>query len=66
MTRMRPWKYRTFESFPAIFDDDRGFVLFDEKDGWREIPILEIRQKTGMLSKSAFDARFPDLPSLPK
>jgi hypothetical protein len=59
------WKYGKFESFPAVYNDERGFVLFVEEDGWRELPLSEIHGNAGMLSKSVFDARFPNLPPLP-
>jgi hypothetical protein len=59
------WKYGRFESFPSAYDDVSGFVLFDRKDGWRELPLVEIHQYTGMMSKSAFDATYPDLPPIP-
>jgi hypothetical protein len=59
-------KYGTFKGHPCVYDDRRGFVLFDKKDGWREMPLAEIHQYTGMMSKSAFDAVFPHLPPIPR
>jgi hypothetical protein len=61
------WKYGSFESFPAIYDDDdyRAFVIFVEEDGWRKMPYGEVFNKVGVMSKSAFDAAFPDLPPIP-
>ena len=60
------WKYGTFEGHPAVYNDERGYVLFVREDGWRELPLTEIEQKTGMMSKSVFDAAFPDLPPFPQ
>jgi hypothetical protein len=61
------WKYGRFESFPCVYDEDdqRGFVLFDENYGWREISYVEITHKAGMMSKSAFETRYPNLPPIP-
>jgi hypothetical protein len=60
------WNYGTFEGYPAGYDDSRGFVLFVEKDGWREISHTEVKWNARPMTKSAFDVRFPDLPPLPK
>ena len=62
------WKYGRFESFPCVYDEDdlRGFVIFNDKEGWREMPYGEVFNKVGVMSKSAFDARFPKLPPLPQ
>jgi hypothetical protein len=60
------WKYGAFEqSWPAVFNDEGGFVLFDER-GWIEMPSYEFTYTTHVLSKSEFEARFPNLPPLPE
>ena len=46
------WKYGAFESFPCVYDDERGFVLFDRNYGWREISHVEILNTAGVMSKA--------------
>ena len=59
------WRRARFEGFPCVYDDDRAFVLFDER-GWWEMPLGEVHQKAGMMSRAAFDASYGELPPLPR
>ena len=62
------WNYGSFESHPAVYDDDarRAFVIFNDKEGWREMPYGEVFNKVGVMTKPAFVAAYPKAPPPPK
>jgi hypothetical protein len=60
------WNYGTFEGYPTVYDMRAAYVLFDKKDGWRKLHPAEVMTTARPMTKSDFDASFPDLPPLPK
>lgn len=64
-TAMR--NYGNIDGFPAIWDDGAttGYVLFNEKVGWTEKTVVELRHTVAVMTKDAFDKAFPNLPPLP-
>jgi hypothetical protein len=61
---MKTLKYASFEGHPCVYNETRGWVLFDRNDGWRELPIAEIHHYAGIMSEERFRA-YRDLPPLP-
>lgn len=59
-------KYGAFESFPAMFDELEGWVLFPSPNEWRELPHSEVLQKTKIMSEAEFRRTYGKLPPLPK
>jgi hypothetical protein len=58
--------YGAFESHPCIYDEREGWVLFDRKDGWKEIHIAEIQQTVRPMTEAEFNRTYGTLPALPK
>jgi hypothetical protein len=56
-------KYGAFESFPCIYDDREGRVLFDRASGdWRKIPLAEIMMTARPMTEDQFKRTYGKLP----
>lgn len=55
--------YATFETFPCVFDDREGWVLFESE--WRQLNLAEIKQVAKPMTEANFRARFPQLIAMP-
>lgn len=60
--------YGSFDSCPAVWENGtlNGYVLWNEEDGWKKNSVVELEVNARAMTKSEFDAMFPDLPPLPK
>jgi hypothetical protein len=60
-------KYGAFESYPCIYNEREGWVLFDtETSDWRKMPLAEIEMTARPMSEAEFKQTYGELPDLPK
>jgi hypothetical protein len=60
--------YGSLDSCPAVWVNGtlNGFVLWNDKDGWKQNSVVELAATARTMTKAQFDAEFPDLPPFPK
>jgi hypothetical protein len=59
--------HTTFESFPCVYNDREGYVLFVAEEGWREMPLAEIQHTARWpgMTEEEFKRRYAEAPPCP-